>query len=182
MFDIGFSELIVIGVVALVVIGPERLPKVARTAGLLLGRLQRYVNDVKADISREIELDELKKIRTDVQESAREFERSISNSMQALENQVADVADTTRRELSASAEAMMSELPALSDDLSATQPKATVEAVEAAPLVPAPAAVEAAPTVTATAAAPAPDAAAAVSPSVPPAPVGHDAEDKAVRP
>ena len=51
MFDIGFSELIVIGIVALVVIGPERLPKVARTAGLLLGRLQRYVNDVKADIN-----------------------------------------------------------------------------------------------------------------------------------
>lgn len=55
MFDVGFSELIVIAIVALVVIGPERLPKVARTAGLLLGRLQRYVNDVKADIKREMQ-------------------------------------------------------------------------------------------------------------------------------
>jgi len=52
MFDVGLSELMIIAVVALVVIGPERLPKVARTAGLLLGRLQRYVSDVKADINR----------------------------------------------------------------------------------------------------------------------------------
>ena len=59
MFDIGFSELLVIAVVALIVIGPERLPKVARTLGHLFGRMQRYVNDVKADISREMELDEL---------------------------------------------------------------------------------------------------------------------------
>ncbi len=63
MFDVGISELMVIAVVALVVIGPERLPKVARTAGLLLGRLQRYVSDVKADINREIQLDELKKLQ-----------------------------------------------------------------------------------------------------------------------
>ena len=57
MFDVGISELMVIAVVALVVIGPERLPKVARTAGLLLGRLQRYVSDVKADINRDMQLD-----------------------------------------------------------------------------------------------------------------------------
>jgi len=63
MFDIGFSEMIVIAIVALVVIGPERLPRVARTAGLLLGRLQRYVSDVKSDINREIQLDELKKLQ-----------------------------------------------------------------------------------------------------------------------
>ena len=62
MFDIGFSELIVIGIVTLVVVGPERMPRVARTAGLLLGRVQRYVNGVKADISREIQLDELKRL------------------------------------------------------------------------------------------------------------------------
>ena len=60
MFDIGFSELLVIALVALVVIGPERLPRVARTAGHLLGRLQRYVGDVKSDINREMQLDELK--------------------------------------------------------------------------------------------------------------------------
>ena len=56
MFDIGFSELLVIGVVALIVIGPERLPRVARTIGHLMGRMQRYVADVKADIDREVEL------------------------------------------------------------------------------------------------------------------------------
>ena len=59
MFDIGFSEMIVIAVIALIVLGPEKLPRVARTAGHLLGRMQRYVNDVKADINREMELDEL---------------------------------------------------------------------------------------------------------------------------
>jgi sec-independent protein translocase protein TatB len=66
MFDIGFSEIVLIGVVALVVIGPERLPKTARTLGLLFGRLQRYVNEVKADISREMELDELRRLRKEV--------------------------------------------------------------------------------------------------------------------
>lgn len=78
MFDIGFSELLVIAVVALLVIGPERLPKVARTAGHLLGRLQRYVNDVKSDIQREIELDELKKLRSQFEEAARSVEQSVS--------------------------------------------------------------------------------------------------------
>ncbi|HFD78974.1 MAG TPA: twin-arginine translocase subunit TatB [Gammaproteobacteria bacterium] len=61
MFDIGFWELTVIAVVALLVIGPERLPRVARTAGLWLGRARRFVSSVKADIDREIAADELKK-------------------------------------------------------------------------------------------------------------------------
>ena len=63
MFDIGISEIAVIAVVALVVIGPERLPKVARTIGTLMGRAQRYVNDVKAEVNREMELDELRKVK-----------------------------------------------------------------------------------------------------------------------
>ncbi len=78
MFDIGFSEIVVIGVVALVVVGPERLPKAARTLGLLFGRLQRYVNDVKADISREMELDELRKLQREMQGAAREFEQTVT--------------------------------------------------------------------------------------------------------
>ena len=77
MFDIGFSELMVIGIVALVVIGPERLPKVARTLGHLLGRAQRYVNDVKSDINREMQLEELKKLQAQVTESARSLEDSV---------------------------------------------------------------------------------------------------------
>ena len=63
MFDIGLSEIVVIGVVALIVIGPEKLPKTARMLGHLFGRLQRYVNEVKADINREMELDELRKLK-----------------------------------------------------------------------------------------------------------------------
>ncbi len=69
MFDIGFSELLLIAVVALIVIGPERLPKVARTAGHLLARFNRYVSQVKADISREMELEELRKAGQQVKES-----------------------------------------------------------------------------------------------------------------
>lgn len=81
MFDVGFSELIVIGIVALVVIGPEKLPRVARTLGHLLGRAQRYVNDVKSDINREIQLDELRKLQTQVVDSARNMESSIRQEM-----------------------------------------------------------------------------------------------------
>jgi sec-independent protein translocase protein TatB len=77
MFDIGFSELLVIGVVALIVIGPQKLPRVARTAGHLLGRLQRYVADVKADINREIELDELRKMRDSMQQAANEMQSTV---------------------------------------------------------------------------------------------------------
>jgi sec-independent protein translocase protein TatB len=84
MFDIGFSELVVVGLVALIVIGPERLPKVARTLGLLFGRMQRYVNDVKADISREMELDELKKIQTTFQDAAKSVEESVSQVNQEI--------------------------------------------------------------------------------------------------
>ena len=99
MFDVSFSELIVIGIVALVVIGPERLPKVARTAGHLFGRLQRYVNDVKADISREIQLEELKRLQTEMQESARSFERSMTEGMQSVEQSVQHTVDSTQAEL-----------------------------------------------------------------------------------
>ena len=81
MFDIGFSELLVIGVVALIVIGPERLPRVARTIGHLAGRLQRYVADVKSDINREIELDELRKMRDSVQKTASEMETSVNSEL-----------------------------------------------------------------------------------------------------
>lgn len=77
MLDISFSEIAVIGAVALVVLGPERLPKVARTAGHLFGRLQRYVNGVKADIAREIEGSELAKIKQEVQDAARSFEQTV---------------------------------------------------------------------------------------------------------
>ncbi len=91
MFDFAFSELVVIGVVALVVIGPERLPKVARTAGILLGRLQRYVSTVKADISREMELEELKKVKSEFQEAARDVEQSVHQQARAIEAEAQSV-------------------------------------------------------------------------------------------
>ncbi len=93
MFDIGFSELIVIAIVALVIIGPERLPKVARTAGHLLGRLQRYVNTVKADINREMQLDELRKLQAEMQESARSIERNVTTEIQSAEQAIQQTAN-----------------------------------------------------------------------------------------
>jgi sec-independent protein translocase protein TatB len=96
MFDIGFSELIVVGIVALVVIGPERLPRVARTTGLLLGRLQRYVADVKADIGRELQLEELKKLQAEVRESARDLERSMTDEMRSIERDVGQAVDSIK--------------------------------------------------------------------------------------
>jgi sec-independent protein translocase protein TatB len=88
MFDIGFSEIVVIAVVALIVIGPEKLPKTARTLGHLFGRLQRYVNDVKADINREIELDELRKLQKQVQTAAKDIEMSFSSAASEVESSV----------------------------------------------------------------------------------------------
>ncbi len=85
MFDVGFSELIVIAVVALVVIGPERLPGVARTVGHLLGRARRYVDNVKADIHREVQLDELKKLQAQMSESAQQLESSMREQFEALQ-------------------------------------------------------------------------------------------------
>jgi sec-independent protein translocase protein TatB len=99
MFDIGFSEILVIAVVALVVIGPERLPKTARTLGLLFGRLQRYVNEVKADINREMELDELRRLQREMQGAAQEFEQSVKSAADDVASGVRNV----ERELNAAA-------------------------------------------------------------------------------
>ncbi len=88
MFDIGFTELMVIALVGLIVIGPERMPKVARTVGHLLGRLQRYVSDVKSDINREMQLDELKKLQSQVVDEARDMERQVNEQMNTVETQL----------------------------------------------------------------------------------------------
>jgi sec-independent protein translocase protein TatB len=92
MFDIGFSELLLIGIVALIVIGPERLPKVARTAGHLFGRFQRYVNSVKSDISREMELDELRK-------AGQAFKESVESGARNLESKASDAEFSMRDEI-----------------------------------------------------------------------------------
>lgn len=86
MIDLGLTKLMVIGVVALVVIGPEKLPKVARMAGSLFGRAQRYINEVKSEVSREIELDELHKMRKEMQEAVGSVEQTISQNVSQVEN------------------------------------------------------------------------------------------------
>ncbi len=78
----------VIALVGLIVIGPERMPKVARTVGHLLGRLQRYVSDVKSDINREMQLDELKKLQSQVVDQARDLERQVNEQMHSVESQL----------------------------------------------------------------------------------------------
>ena len=99
MFDVGFSELIVIGVVALVVIGPERLPKVARTAGVLVGRLQRYVAQVKADINREMESAELGKVKQEFESAARSFQTEVESKAREVETEIRDAQSKIDREL-----------------------------------------------------------------------------------
>ena len=94
MFDFAFSELALIGVVALVVIGPERLPRVARTAGVVVGRLQRYAATVRADIEREVELSELRRVQTDLQQAARSLESGVRDSLASAETHFEGVRET----------------------------------------------------------------------------------------
>ncbi|MBP0594656.1 Sec-independent protein translocase subunit TatB [Paraburkholderia sp. LEh10] len=85
MLDLGLTKMALIGVVALVVLGPERLPRVARTAGALFGRAQRYINDVKAEVTREIELDELRRMKTEFASAAQNVESSIQENLRKHE-------------------------------------------------------------------------------------------------
>jgi sec-independent protein translocase protein TatB len=86
MFDFSFGELAVIGAVALVVLGPERLPKVARTVGEWAGKAQRYVNQVKTDINREMEIAELKKLQEQARDVARSIETSVQEGVSGLQS------------------------------------------------------------------------------------------------
>ena len=91
MFDIGISEIMVIAVVALIVLGPEKLPKTARTLGHLFGRLQRYVASVKSDINRELQLEELKRLQAEVKTAATSFESSVSAAATEIQTNVRTV-------------------------------------------------------------------------------------------
>jgi len=88
MIDLGLAKLAMIGAVALIVIGPEKLPKVARMAGTLLGRAQRYMNQVKAEVSREMEMDELRKVQKDMEEAAAELKSTVAKEMSSVEQEV----------------------------------------------------------------------------------------------
>jgi sec-independent protein translocase protein TatB len=83
MIDFGFDKLALIGAVALIVIGPQKLPRVARTVGHLLGKAQRYVADVKAEVNRSIELEELKKMKTEFEDAARNVERNVNDELRS---------------------------------------------------------------------------------------------------
>ena len=84
MIDFGFDKIALIGAVALIVIGPEKLPKLARTVGHMFGKAQRYVADVKAEVNRSIELDELKKMKTQFEDAARDVSQSVNNEVGAV--------------------------------------------------------------------------------------------------
>jgi sec-independent protein translocase protein TatB len=114
MFDIGFTELLVIGVVALLVVGPERLPKVARTAGHLLGRFQRYVSSVKSDISREVQLEELRK-------AGQTFKESVENTALGIQNRVEEAEYTIRDEVVDPAEKVLKAMAATEGPNSVTE-------------------------------------------------------------
>lgn len=94
MIDIGLSKMALIGAVALVVIGPEKLPRVARTVGTLLGKAQRYVSDVKAEVNRSMELDELRKMKDTVENAARDVHNSIQTSASEFEKDWAEATGT----------------------------------------------------------------------------------------
>ena len=87
MIDFGFDKIALIGAVALIVIGPEKLPRVARTIGALVGKAQRYVADVKAEVNRSIELEELKKMKTQFEDAARDVEQSVQREVNAASSE-----------------------------------------------------------------------------------------------
>jgi sec-independent protein translocase protein TatB len=101
MFDVGIWELAVIGVVALVVLGPERLPKVARTAGHLFGRLQRYVAQVKSDINREMEAAELGKVKSEFESAAQSIKQDVETQAAQTDRELRDVESEIDRQLRA---------------------------------------------------------------------------------
>ena len=92
MFDLDFSKIAVVSAVALVVIGPERLPSVARTLGTMMGKAKRYVSDVKAEVNRTMELEELKKMKESMENAARDVEQSVHTASADFEK---DWAETT---------------------------------------------------------------------------------------
>jgi sec-independent protein translocase protein TatB len=128
MFDIGFSELLVIGIVALVVIGPERLPRVARTLGVLFGRLQRYVTQVKSDINREMDLAEINRVKTEFEGAARSFTQDMQSTAAKTESEIRDVQASIDRELKSSAtDSILPAAEPAPEEAATTFPKGLIE-------------------------------------------------------
>ena len=133
MFDMAFSEMVVIGVVALIVIGPEKLPKVARTVGILLGRAQRYVGDIKSDINRQIQLDELKKLQEQVETQARELESSVRKEAHSVESSFNDTVQALTQSVQATEPAQAESTAATDTAAASGTAEATPAAVESSP-------------------------------------------------
>lgn len=113
MFDIGFSELLMIAIVALVVIGPERLPGVARNVGRFTGRLQRYVNDIKRDFNREIEFDEIRRLQQEMETTVQTMQESMRVVESTLQQEVARQQSTRPMPVAAANTVPAEEAPAL---------------------------------------------------------------------
>jgi sec-independent protein translocase protein TatB len=98
VIDLGISKIALIGAVALIVIGPEKLPRVARTVGALLGKAQRYVADVKAEVSRSIDLEELRKMKDTVETAARDVETAVQETSSGIERDLTAIVDAAASE------------------------------------------------------------------------------------
>lgn len=114
MFELSFGKMMIIAIVALIVLGPEKLPKVARTLGHLLGRARSYANQVKQDIDREMQMDELRKLQEQAKDAARSFETAVNDAGRTVEQEAASVQTSVNTSL-AQAEA------AAAGDATATQ-------------------------------------------------------------
>jgi sec-independent protein translocase protein TatB len=132
MFDVSFSELLLIGVIALVVIGPERLPKVARTLGHLVGRAQRYVNDVKTDIKREMDIDEIKNLKSQIDDAASTVKSSMTQASQDL-RQPLDDAQKALKDASGSMENLIEQAKADIESTTGTSSDDTTKPETSAP-------------------------------------------------
>ena len=124
MFDFGFFKLFLLFVVALVVIGPERLPRVARTAGALYGRLQRYVAQVKSDVRREMEAADLHNVKTEFESAARAFQSTVETNVRDAENQMREATSSIERTLDVNATAANDPPPAAIEAPAAAPPPA----------------------------------------------------------
>ena len=127
MFDVNFSEMMVIAVVAFIVIGPERLPKVARTLGHLLGRGQRYISSVKADIARDIGIEELRQLQEKVQQEYKSAEEAVNQVTQTLNLHAQEVTQSLNQQVEQARESINQQSQLNSEVQSSTVQQSTSE-------------------------------------------------------
>ncbi|TAF99377.1 MAG: twin-arginine translocase subunit TatB [Betaproteobacteria bacterium] len=126
MFELSFGKMMIIAVVALIVLGPERLPKVARTLGHLLGRARSYANQVKQDIDREMQMDELRKLQEQAKDAARSFETAVNDVGRSVESE-ASTAEKAFNEINADYDAKRAREAATQGSVAKTDEVAALE-------------------------------------------------------